>query len=110
MHPVPEKDSPIEKKRVDEISTEMLGLPDGFEWCTMKIDELEDCTVVFKLLREHYVEDTEGIFRFDYPVDFLQWILLVPGHISDWHVGIRSTKNKKLFGFIAGTPVKVNVN
>jgi len=28
----------------------------------------------------------------------------------DWHVGLRSSKTKKLLGFISGTPCKVKVN
>ena len=64
---------------------------------------------VFTLLRENYVEDTEHTFRFEYPVEFLKWALLVPGYNKEWHLGVRSAKSKKLLAFISGTPVKGQV-
>jgi glycylpeptide N-tetradecanoyltransferase len=56
------------------------------------------------------VEDSESTFRFDYPVEFIRWALSVPGYNKEWHVGVRVSKTKKLYGFIAGTPVKLNIN
>ena len=35
---------------------------------------------VYDLLTFHYVEDTEGKFRFDYSIDFLKWALMPPGY------------------------------
>jgi len=35
----------------------------------------DEAKLVYTLLREHYVEDNDGVFRFDYPVDFLRWNL-----------------------------------
>jgi glycylpeptide N-tetradecanoyltransferase len=64
---------------------------------------------VYTLLKENYVEDSEASFRFDYPVEFLRWALLVPGYVQDWHVGIRVTKTKKLYAFISGIPVRTSV-
>jgi glycylpeptide N-tetradecanoyltransferase len=61
------------------------------------------------LLKEHYVEDHDGVFRFEYSTDFLNWALCVPGYIKDWHVGVKSTSNGKLLAFISGTPVKTKV-
>ena len=63
------------------------------------------------MLREHYVEDSEGIFRFDYPINFIKWSLCVPNYKKDWHIGVRATgKTNKLFGFISGTPIKTTIN
>lgn len=56
------------------------------------------------------MEDTDHTFRFDYPIEFLRWTLTVPNYLKDWHVGVRVTKTKKLFGFISGIPVKTIVN
>ena len=61
---------------------------------------------MYTLLTENYVEDKEHTFRFDYSVDFIRWALLVPGYRQDWHIGVRISKTKKLFGFISGIPVK----
>ncbi len=61
---------------------------------------------VYELLRDNYVEDSENTFRFDYPVEFLRWALLIPHNNPDWFVGVRVTKTKRLYGFISGIPVK----
>ena len=55
------------------------------------------------------MEDSEHQFRFDYPLEFLRWALLIPGYIKEWLVGVRVTKTKKLFGFISGIPVRTMV-
>lgn len=39
----------------------------------------------------------------------MRWALLIPGYIKDWHLGVRVSKTQKLYGFISGIPVKVNV-
>lgn len=56
------------------------------------------------------MEDSEGIFRFEYSIELIHWVLMTPDYIKDWHVGLRNSKNKKLLGFISGTPCKVKVN
>ena len=61
------------------------------------------------LLKDHYVEDTDGIFRFEYSIEFLKWALITPDCIKDWHVGVKST-NGKLLAFISGVPVKTKIN
>lgn len=60
-------------------------------------------------MKENYVEDSEHTFRFEYPTEFLKWALLVPGYVSDWHLGVRATKTKKLLAFISATPVKSKI-
>lgn len=97
-------------KQKKDISTEPSTLPDGFEWCTINLENDDDAQQVYTLLKEHYVEDSEGIFRFEYSIDLIRWVLCGPDHIKDWHVGLRNSKSKKLLGFISGTPCKVNVN
>ena len=75
------------------------------------MDNDGDAHEVYTLLREHYVEDNEGIFRFDYPIQFIKWTLCVPNYNKDWHIGVKATgKTNKLFGFISGTPCKTTVN
>jgi glycylpeptide N-tetradecanoyltransferase len=49
------------------------------------------------------------MFRFDYQIDFLRWILCPPNFIPSWHLGIRAEKNEKLLAFITGVPVKMMV-
>jgi glycylpeptide N-tetradecanoyltransferase len=73
-------DGPVETKQVSDISTECLGLPSGFEWCTVNLADDTEASKVYDLLTNHYVEDTEGKFRFDYSIDFLRWALMPPGY------------------------------
>jgi glycylpeptide N-tetradecanoyltransferase len=49
------------------------------------------------------------MFRFDYSIDFLRWALMCPGFYSDWIVGVRVKKNKKLVGFITAIPLHIFV-
>ena len=104
------KQGPLERKTVKEVNQDPQPLPDGFEWCTVDLSNEEDVTQLYTLLKNHYVEDSEGIFRFEYSIELIRWVLMTPDHIKDWHVGLRTTKNKKLLGFISGTPCKVKVN
>lgn len=77
---------------------------------TLDIADDKDAHMVYTLLREHYVEDEHGIFRFDYPVELLRWVLQVPGYHKDWHVGVKAQGKDKLLAFISGTPRKMQVN
>jgi len=61
-------------------------------------------------LRDHYVEDDQGKFRFDYSIDFLVWALTPPGAKKDWIVGVRGGKSNSLYGFITGIPVLMMVH
>ena len=87
----------------------MITLPQGFEWVTLDLNNEDMLNQLFVLLRDHYVEDTDGVFRFEYSVSFLKWALCVPNFIKDWHVGVKSSSNGKLLAFISGTPVKTKI-
>ena len=56
------------------------------------------------------MEDEDEMFRFEYQIDFLRWILCPPTYQPNWHVGIRSEKTGKLLSFISGIPVHLNVH
>ena len=60
------------------------------------------------MLTHHYVEDSDGKFRFDYSVPFLRWALSPPGNFEDWNIGVRG--NGKLYAFISAIPVTMVVN
>ena len=59
-------------------------------------------------MTKHYVEDTEGKFRFDYSIEFLRWALNPPDAIPDWIVGVRG--GGQLTAFITAIPVTMVVN
>ncbi|KAH9838192.1 Glycylpeptide N-tetradecanoyltransferase [Teratosphaeria destructans] len=89
-------------------------LVDGFEWCLVDLDDKEELKELYDLLYNHYVEDTDGSFRFNYSQDFLAWSLKPPGWKKEWHIGVRTKstaegKKGKLVAFIAGIPVTLRV-
>lgn len=61
------------------------------------------------MLTQNYVEDDDNMFRFDYSTAFLQWALTPPGYHKDWLFGVRGGKKNRLYGFISGIPVHINV-
>ncbi|KAJ2724361.1 glycylpeptide N-tetradecanoyltransferase [Coemansia sp. Benny D115] len=93
-----------------EIRAEPYELSEELEWCTLDVasssvhvQELHD------LLLEHYVEDADSSFRFNYSAEFLRWALLPPGAQSEWHVGVRRKSDQVLVAFISGIPVDMMV-
>lgn len=100
----------IEKdNKVENVRKEPLPLLDQFEWLDIDMNKAEDIEEVYKFLTENYVEDEDGLFRFDYSKEFLRWALTPPGYYQDWIFGVRVKKSKKMVGFITGIPVHVHV-
>ena len=111
MQENPQEDGPITVEKVEDIKKEPQALPEGFEWVQIDLENDDEAEEVYGLLRDHYVEDEDGMFRFEYGVGFLRWTLCAPGFKKDWHIGVRATSGKKnLLAFISGTPIKVSVN
>lgn len=102
-----DKEGEIEKGKLDEVRQEPYTLPSGFTWSDINLQNEDELNEVYELLRDHYVEDSDHMFRFDYQKDFLKWALLPPNQYSDWIFGVRGGKNNKLFGMITGVPVKL---
>ena len=61
-----EFDQPVEVKTLDEVQKEPYPLPPGYRWVTVDLNDEEELNELYELLKNHYVEDTEGKFRFDY--------------------------------------------
>ena len=51
-------------------------LVDGFEWVTMDLTDDGELKEVYDLLYGHFVEDDEGMFRFNYSHSFLHWYVV----------------------------------
>nr|CAJ20616.1 N-myristoyltransferase, putative [Toxoplasma gondii RH] len=100
------KEGPIETKTVDQ---EPYKLPDGFVWCECDVRDPEELKEVYDLLSQHYVEDDDNLFRFNYSADFLDWALTAPGCHRDWVIGVRVSSTNKLVGFITATPSQIRV-
>ena len=89
-------------------------LLEGFEWCLIDLEDKEDLQEFYDLLYNHYVEDTDGSFRFNYSTEFLAWALKPPGWRKEWHIGVRARptqegKKGKLVASIAGIPITLKV-
>ena len=106
--PVDAYDQPLEIKTLADVGQEPLPLPPGYQWCTVNLADDAQATEVYNLLSNHYVEDTEGKFRFDYSVDFIRWALAPPGQNTEWVIGVRG--QGILYGFITAIPVTMVVN
>lgn len=114
--PVPQpgdtgEEGEIEKdNKVENVRKTPLPLLPQFEWSDIDMNNAEQVEEVYNFLTENYVEDEDGLFRFDYSKDFLQWALTPPHYYHDWIFCVRATKSKKIVGFITGIPVHVVVN
>lgn len=89
-------------------------LVDGFEWCLIDLEDKAELQEFYDLLYNHYVEDTDGSFRFNYSTAFLAWALKPPGWKKEWHIGVRTKsgadgKKGKLVASITGIPVTLQV-
>merc|ERR1719210_798988 len=101
---------PIERKTVDQVQKEPYTLPKGYEWSDINMNDEKECDEIYELLSQHYVEDDDNMFRFNYSKNFLRWALKAPGYKRMWHCGIRSTvKSKKLLACITAIPASVQV-
>ena len=85
-------------------------MPAGYYWCAVDLNDESDLSELYELLKKHYVEDSEGKFRFDYSHEFLQWALNPPDKEPNWILGVRAGTSPKLFGFISAIPVSMVVN
>ena len=67
-------------KTVEDVKQDPYNLPTGFYWANVNINDPVEAKEVYDLLVQHYVEDDDNMFRFDYSIEFLQWALSPPGH------------------------------
>jgi glycylpeptide N-tetradecanoyltransferase len=107
--PVDFSGTSIQVSTVDQVPVEPLPLASVLEWFTFDITDEAQLDVLYHLLHDHYVEDDESMFRFDYSHRFLRWALSPPGYYKDWHVGVRRKDTKEVLAFISGVPCTIRV-
>ena len=120
--PVPQfnKDSPVEfgeiwkDHKVEDLRKTPFDLPEeGLEWKDVDMNQQNEVDKLYEFLKTNYVEDEDHMFRFDYSKDFLKWHLTSPNYFPEWLISIvqlDTKKNKKkMVGFIAGIPIKINI-
>jgi len=105
----PSREGPIQIVDPAKVSQKPSPLVEGFEWCEMDLLDEKELEEVRDLLCNHYVEDNEAMFRFNYSFDTLNWALKAPGWKKQWHVGVRASKSRKLVAFISAIPVHIRV-
>lgn len=94
---------------IDLTDDGQVGLCGLIFWVALEANERLQIQEVYELLTNHYVEDSEAMFRFNYSASFLNWALKSPGWVKNWHVGVRVTSTKKLVAFISGIPITLRV-
>jgi len=67
----------IQKFKKEEVSTEEISLPPGFEWGLLDVNEELTCADVCKFIEDHYVENKH--FRLFYSVEKFKWAVMTPG-------------------------------
>lgn len=100
----------LEKKTKEEVPQEPYPLPEHYYWDVVDTDDEKQLEELYKLLSEHYVEDDDGYFRFNYSKEFLRWALNPPGYEKDMLIGIRSKETKDLVCFISGIIINLKVS
>jgi len=114
--PVPKMDQevsetgPIETKTVAEVKPNAYPLAQNFEWYAMDLTNDDDLDDLYNLLSQHYVEDDDNMFRFNYSRPFLRWALMPPGYLREWHLAVRVCRTKKLVGCITAIPANIRVH
>jgi glycylpeptide N-tetradecanoyltransferase len=108
------QEGPIMLINKDKISKDVPKMAlKGFKWVTLDLTKDTEVKEVYELLSNHYVEDEEAMFRFNYSETFLNWALKAPGWRKEWHAGIRIEKDDgsegKLLAFISGIPIDLRV-
>jgi len=96
-----------EKDPLKDVQQEPYALPEDFEWYACDVDSEKDLQEVYRLLRDHYVEDDDKMFRFDYSPEFLRWALKPPGWKREWHLCVRLKTKKAMIGFITAIPATI---
>lgn len=99
----------IEPREAEDARKEPYALPVTFEWSIIDITNDTELNEVYDFLKENYVGDSTGAYRFRYTPNFLRWALTPPNYQKEWIIGVRVKSNKKLVGFISGVPLKVSI-
>ena len=103
------EDGPIREVVPEKIPQNAAPLPEGYEWCELDMTKDEEIQETYQLLSNHYVEDDNAMFRFNYSQSFLNWALKSPGWKPQWHIGVRTAKSGLLVASIFAIPIELRV-
>jgi hypothetical protein len=88
-------------------SKERTKIQDGFQWGNCDLKNEAQLIEVYHFLNLNYVEDDDGMFRFDYSTRLLQWALNTPGMDPDFLICIRVGASGRMVGFVSGIVVEI---
>lgn len=97
----------MKEQTAKETSKEKVKLPDAYVWDNCNLNDKGELDEVYNFLNKNYVEDDDGMFRFDYSTELMKWALQTPGMDPDYLICIRIKSSDKMVGFIAGIVVEV---
>jgi glycylpeptide N-tetradecanoyltransferase len=66
-------EGPIKEIDIEKVDKNPSPMYPGFEWVTVDIENEKELEEVHDLLSNHYVEDSEAMFRFRYSKSFINW-------------------------------------
>jgi len=92
-----------------EVLQDKLPLLSQFEWSDIDVEDPKQLEELYVHLRDNFGEDSDSLFRFHYSKEFLLWSLNTSKKKKELHIGVRVVSNKKLVGFIAGTPTLLTI-
>ena len=120
--PVPQFNKPLnvefgpilKENNIENVQTEDYTLPSGFEWKEISLNQEKDVDKLYEFLKSNYIDDESQLFGMDYSKDFLKWYLSPPEMFGDWVLSVmkedKIKNKKKIVGFIAAIPSKLNIN
>ena len=107
---IPESEfGPVETPTIDQIKTDSYGLPPGFEFHTLDLDNEEELNKVQKFLNVNYLESDDENMRFAYSKECIKWITQCPSHYPELFICVRTTNNKSIIATIFGIPVNAKI-
>lgn len=74
-------EGPIKVINPDEVPKQPDPLLEGFEWVTLDLTDEKELQELYELLTNHYVEDDNAMFRFNYSRSFLDWYVSPSGRL-----------------------------
>ncbi|KAM6897016.1 glycylpeptide N-tetradecanoyltransferase 2-like [Xenentodon cancila] len=91
------------------IRNEPYSLPQGFSWDSLDLSSPPVLRELCSFLNENYTEEDDNTVRFDFSLEYLQWVLQPPNWLFHWHCGVRVDTSKKLVGFITAVPAEIRI-
>lgn len=107
---IPESEfGPIEIPTLNQIKTEPVGLPPGFEFHILDLDNDEELLKVQQFLNTNYLESDDENMRFAYSTESIKWIVQSPNYYPELFICVRTTNNKTIVSTIFGIPVNAKI-